>query len=59
VRLLAGNAEAVRQKLLSAYDTGIIAFGDFIRIAFSSTPFPLLEKLLDNIYRAGGEVRKG
>jgi aspartate/methionine/tyrosine aminotransferase len=59
VRLVAGSAEAVRQKLLSAYDTGIIALGDVIRIAFSSTPFPLLEKLLDNIYKAGSEVRKG
>ncbi|HUI92132.1 MAG TPA: aminotransferase class I/II-fold pyridoxal phosphate-dependent enzyme [Chitinivibrionales bacterium] len=59
VELAAGNAEAVRQKLLAAYDTGIIAFGNLIRIAFSSTPLPLLEKLLDNIYRAGRETRKG
>jgi aspartate/tyrosine/aromatic aminotransferase len=58
VRLTDGNAEAVRQKLLSVYDTGIIAFGDVIRIAFSSTPYPQLEKLLDNIYKAGREVRK-
>jgi aspartate/methionine/tyrosine aminotransferase len=59
VRLVAGNAEAVRQKLLARYDTGIIAFGDVIRIAFSSTPYPQLEKLLDNIYRAAREVQNG
>lgn len=59
VRLLAGNAEAVRQRLLSAYDTGIIASRDVIRIAFSSTPYPQLEKLLDNIYKAAGEAPKG
>jgi hypothetical protein len=56
VRLKKGNAEAVRQRLLAKFDTGIIAFGDVIRIAFSSTPYHLLEKLLDNIYQAGGEV---
>lgn len=57
VRLASGNAEAVRRTLLDKYDTGIIAFGDVIRIAFSSTPYPMLEKLLDNIYRASMEAR--
>jgi len=58
VRVGAGNAEAVRQKLLSEYDTGIIAFGDIIRIAFSSTPLDSLERLLDNIYRAAAACKR-
>jgi len=56
VRLSSGNAEQVRQILLAKYDTGIIAQGDIIRIAFSSTPFDLLDKLLDNIYLAGKDA---
>jgi aspartate/methionine/tyrosine aminotransferase len=59
VKLAGISAEAVRQRLLAKYDTGIIAFGDVIRIAFSSTPYPLLEKLVDNIYRAAGETANG
>ncbi len=58
VRLVRGEAEPVRKKLLAEYDTGIIAFGNVIRIAFSSTPFDALEKLLDNIFRAGTSVLK-
>jgi aspartate/methionine/tyrosine aminotransferase len=56
VHLNNGNAESVRQILLAKYDTGIIAQGDVIRIAFSSTPFELLDKLLDNIYCAGKDA---
>jgi aspartate/methionine/tyrosine aminotransferase len=56
VKLRKGEAEPVRQKLLSSYDTGIIAQGSIIRIAFSSTPYDLLETLLDNIYRAAKDV---
>jgi aspartate/methionine/tyrosine aminotransferase len=59
VRLNAPKAEEVRQLLLKKYDTGIIAFGDIIRIAFSSTPYDMLDKLLENIYLAGREVLKG
>jgi aspartate/methionine/tyrosine aminotransferase len=55
VRLKKGNAEQVRQKLLSGHDTGIIAFGDIIRVAFSSTPFNKLETLFGNIYKAAAE----
>jgi aspartate/methionine/tyrosine aminotransferase len=58
VRLNKGDAEPVRQKLLAKYDTGIIAQGNVIRIAFSSTPYQLLDKLLDNIYQAGRDVLK-
>ena len=56
VRLNAGDAEPVRQKLLAKYDTGVIAQGNIIRIAFSSTPFHLLGTLLDNIYKAARDV---
>jgi aspartate/methionine/tyrosine aminotransferase len=52
VRVLAGDAEAVQQILLKDFDTGIIAFGDIIRIAFSATPLGKIEKLLENIYQA-------
>ena len=59
VRLASGDAEGVRQKLLAEFNTGIIAFGDIIRVAFASTPHDALEKLLDNIYRAGLSARQG
>jgi aspartate/methionine/tyrosine aminotransferase len=56
VKVKQGDAEAVRQILLSKYDTGIIAQGSIIRIAFSATPYDLLGELLENIYKAGKEV---
>jgi len=51
-----GKAEEVRRVLLDRYDTGVIALGNLLRVAFSSTPYELLEKLFDNIYKAAGEV---
>jgi aspartate/methionine/tyrosine aminotransferase len=57
VKLNKGDAEPVRQRLLAHYDTGIIAPGSVIRIAFSSTPYHLLDTLLDNVYRAATDVR--
>jgi len=51
-----GKAEEVRRILLERYDTGVIALGNLLRVAFSSTPYELLEKLFDNIYRAAREV---
>jgi len=51
-----GKAEEVRRVLLDRYDTGVIALGSLLRVAFSSTPYELLEKLFDNIYKAAGEV---
>jgi aspartate/methionine/tyrosine aminotransferase len=59
VRLKAGDAEPVRQRLLAKYDTGVIAQGNVIRIAFSSTPYHLLETLLDNVYKAARDVADG
>lgn len=47
------DAEQLRQNLIKDYDTGVIALGDSLRIAFSSTPTQLLETLFDNIYKAG------
>jgi len=51
-----GKAEEVRRVLLDRYDTGVIALGSLLRVAFSSTPYELLDKLFDNIYRAASEV---
>lgn len=48
--------EAVRQRLLAAYDTGVIATGDLIRLAFSSAPGSLLDDLFANLYAACGDV---
>jgi aspartate/methionine/tyrosine aminotransferase len=57
IRMTGRNAEAVRRLLIGNYSTGVIAQGDdVIRIAFSSTPYHLIEKLLDNIYRAAIEL---
>ncbi|MBD3316949.1 MAG: aminotransferase class I/II-fold pyridoxal phosphate-dependent enzyme [Chitinivibrionales bacterium] len=58
VKLKGADGEAVRQRLLSHYSTGIIAFGNTIRIAFSSTPSGLLEKLYENLYRAGKDLTR-
>ncbi len=46
------DTEEIRQRLLKEYDTGIIAMGKLLRIAFSSTPFLLLDELFENIYNA-------
>jgi aspartate/methionine/tyrosine aminotransferase len=52
IRLKGLDAEDVRQTLLAKYSTGVIALGDILRIAFSSTPTDKLEKLFANIYNA-------
>ncbi|MBD3392208.1 MAG: aminotransferase class I/II-fold pyridoxal phosphate-dependent enzyme [Chitinivibrionales bacterium] len=56
VRLKKAAAEAVRQRLLSEYSIGIIAVGDVIRVAFSSTPLDKLEELYAGIYGAAKDV---
>jgi aspartate/methionine/tyrosine aminotransferase len=59
IRTASPIAEPVRRRLVEKYSTGVIAQGDdIIRIAFSSTPYDRLEKLLDNIYKAAKEVLK-
>ena len=46
------DAEKLRQKLLNDFDTGVIALGSLIRIAFSSVPEDKIAKIFDNIYTA-------
>ena len=58
IRIHAGNAETVRRILLERYNTGIVAMGDIIRIAFSATPYVLLEKMMANIYNAAREAEQ-
>lgn len=50
------DPEALRQKLLKDYSTGTINFGTILRLAFSATPTGKLEKLFDNVYKAGKEL---
>ena len=57
IRTRPGAAEPIRRLLVEKFGTGVIAqSGDIIRIAFSSTPYSMTEKLLDNIYKAAQEV---
>ncbi len=51
------DPEKVRQILLSDFSTGIIVASGVMRLAFSSTPFDLLEKLFDNIFQACQEAK--
>ncbi|MBN2422793.1 aminotransferase class I/II-fold pyridoxal phosphate-dependent enzyme [Candidatus Woesearchaeota archaeon] len=46
------DAEKIRKTLLGKYDTGVITFGNIIRIAFSSVSQDKIEKLFENIYNA-------
>lgn len=52
LQLVQGNAEAVRRRLLTQYDTGVIALDSMLRIAFSSTPTHRMEELFSNIVAA-------
>ncbi len=56
VRPTKAAPEAVRQRLLDGYDTGVIATGALIRIAFSSAPLGVLETLFANLYAACRDV---
>jgi len=55
VKIQSKKAETVRKTLIEKYSTGVIAQGDNIRIAFSSVPLNLIEKMFENIYLASGE----
>jgi len=55
IKIRTGDAEAVRKVLLEKFDTGLIAQGDVLRIAFSSTPLSLIDELFDNCYKAAKE----
>jgi hypothetical protein len=46
------NTEEVRLHLLNKYSTGVIVFGDVIRLAFSAVPQAKIPELLENMYNA-------
>lgn len=56
VKVAGGDGEAVRQKLLKDYDTGVIALGDLVRVAYSSLPEAQIPQLFANLYAACGDV---
>ncbi len=45
-------AEPVRRRLIDVYNTGTVALGSLLRIAFSSTPTPRIQELFANIHAA-------
>jgi aspartate/methionine/tyrosine aminotransferase len=57
VKILSGEAEIVRRILLDKYDTGVIAQGSILRIAFSSIPINMIEQLFENLNNAAKEVK--
>ncbi|MDR2962220.1 MAG: aminotransferase class I/II-fold pyridoxal phosphate-dependent enzyme [Bacteroidales bacterium] len=50
------NAEEVRKLLLEKYSTGVIVFGDLIRIAYSAVPEDKMQLLVNNLYAACEEI---
>ena len=46
------DAEKIRLHLLEKYDTGVIVFGNVIRLAFSATPRNKIPELVENLYLA-------
>jgi aspartate/methionine/tyrosine aminotransferase len=46
------KAEEVRKILLEKYSTGVIVFGNLIRIAFSAVPEVKIDQLFENIHSA-------
>jgi aspartate/methionine/tyrosine aminotransferase len=50
------NAEKVRQLLLEKYDTGVIVFGNVIRLAFSAVSQKKIPDLIENLYSACREL---
>jgi aspartate/methionine/tyrosine aminotransferase len=46
------EAEKIRQHLLEKYSTGVIVFGNVIRLAFSATPHDKIPELVENLYKA-------
>ena len=57
VRIMSKNTEAVRKTLIEKYSTGVIAQGEVLRVAFSSVPISLLDKMFDNIYQASKDCQ--
>ena len=52
------KAEAIRKILLDNYSTGVIVFGNLIRLAFSAVPESKIPQLVENIYLACDEFIK-
>ncbi|MBW2988898.1 aminotransferase class I/II-fold pyridoxal phosphate-dependent enzyme [Candidatus Woesearchaeota archaeon] len=52
VKLKNKEGEEIRQRLLKKYDTGVIAIGNILRIAFSSIKTESVKKVFENIYMA-------
>jgi aspartate/methionine/tyrosine aminotransferase len=52
------NTEEVRVHLLTKYNTGVIALGDVIRLAFSSVSHLKIPELLDNLYNTCKELTR-
>jgi aspartate/methionine/tyrosine aminotransferase len=52
------NAEQVRLHLLEKYSTGVIVFGNVIRLAFSAVPQAKIPELIDNLYHACSDLDK-
>ncbi len=46
------KAEVIRKILLEKYSTGVIVFGNLIRLAFSAVPQSKIPELIENIYLA-------
>jgi aspartate/methionine/tyrosine aminotransferase len=57
IRLKPGiDGEKLRQLLLEKYSTGVIVFGDIVRLAYSAVPEAKIETLVSNIYAACSEL---
>jgi aspartate/methionine/tyrosine aminotransferase len=52
VRLNNKDGDSVRQILLDKYDTGVIAIGNILRIAYSSLKTEVVAEIFENIYKA-------
>jgi hypothetical protein len=50
------NAEKLRQHLLEKYSTGVIVFGNVIRLAFSAVSQAKIPELVENLYKACKEL---
>jgi aspartate/methionine/tyrosine aminotransferase len=58
VKLINGlDAEQVRLQLLNKYSTGVIVFGNVIRLAFSAVPQSKIPELVENLYNACKDLK--
>ena len=53
------DANRIRRRLYLEYDTGVIAIGDLLRVAFSSVPEERIPELFENIAKACEEDGEG